>query len=113
MIESPKHDLTTGPVGAHLRRQRTPFAFGLVAIFSFDAADMFFISRLGEAPLAAVAFALPLIWLTYGIGIGLEAGAASCVSRAVGRGDRALFGHHPPALPVPAPRSNDRAHWPD
>ena len=88
MIESPKHDLTTGPVGAHLRRQGTPFAFGLVAIFSFDAADMFFISRLGEAPLAAVAFALPLIWLTYGIGIGLEAGAASCVSRAVGRGDR-------------------------
>ena len=88
MTESPKHDLTTGPVGAHLRRQGTPFAFGLVAIFSFDAADMFFISRLGEAPLAAVAFALPLIWLTYGIGIGLEAGAASCVSRAVGRGDR-------------------------
>ncbi|MBT8039737.1 MAG: MATE family efflux transporter [Xanthomonadales bacterium] len=64
-----------------------PFALGLVAIFSFDAADMFFISRLGEAPLAAVAFALPLIWLTYGIGIGLEAGAASCVSRAVGRGE--------------------------
>lgn len=87
MAESAKHDLTSGPVGAHLRRQGTPFAFGLVAIFSFDAADMFFISRLGEAPLAAVSFVLPLIWLTYGIGIGFEAGAASCVSRAVGRGD--------------------------
>ena len=90
MAESKKNDLTTGPVGAHLRRQGTPFALGLVAIFSFDAADMFFISRLGNAPLAAVSFALPLIWLTYGIGIGFEAGAASCVSRAVGKGDHGL-----------------------
>jgi putative MATE family efflux protein len=28
---------------------------------------------------------MPVIWLIYGIGIGFEAGAASCVSRAVGR----------------------------
>jgi len=82
-----KQDLTTGPVAAHLRRQGTPFALGLVAIFSFEAADLFFISRLGDAPLAAISFTMPLIWLIYGIGIGFEAGAASCVSRAVGRGD--------------------------
>lgn len=87
MTENRKNDLTIGPVGAHLRRQGMPFGLGLVAIFSFDAADLFFISRLGESPLAAVSFALPLIWLVYGIGIGFEAGAASCVSRAVGRGD--------------------------
>ena len=30
---------------------------------------------------------MPVIWLFYGIGIGFEAGAASCVSRAVGRKD--------------------------
>ena len=30
---------------------------------------------------------MPVIWLIYGIGIGFEAGAASCVSRAVGRGN--------------------------
>jgi putative MATE family efflux protein len=83
-----KQDLTTGPVAAHLRRQGTPFALGLVAIFSFEAADLFFISRLGDAPLAAVSFTIPLIWLIYGIGIGFEAGAASCVSRAVGRRDQ-------------------------
>jgi len=70
-----------------LRRQGTPFALGLVAIFSFEVADLFFISKLGDAPLAAVSFAMPVIWLIYGIGIGFEAGAASCVSRAVGRGN--------------------------
>lgn len=89
MAETRKHDLTAGPVAAQLRRQGTPFALGLVAIFSFDAADLFFISRLGDDPLAAVSFTLPLIWLVYGIGIGFEAGAASCVSRAVGREDQA------------------------
>lgn len=88
MTSSEKQDLTTGPVAAHLRRQGIPFALGLVAIFSFEAADLFFISRLGDAPLAAISFTMPVIWLIYGIGIGFEAGAASCVSRAVGRGER-------------------------
>jgi len=84
---SDRGDLTTGPVAAHLRRQATPFGLGLVAIFSLEAADMYFISRLGDTPLAAVSFTMPVIWLIYGIGIGFEAGAASCVSRAIGRRD--------------------------
>ena len=78
-------DLTQGPVGAHLRRQGVPFSLGLVAIFSFEAVDLYFIGQLGDAPLAAIGFTLPVIWLLYGIGIGFEAGAASCVSRAVGK----------------------------
>lgn len=51
---------------------------------------MFFIARLGNIPLAAVSFTMPVIWLIYGIGIGFEAGAASCVSRAVGKKDNDL-----------------------
>ncbi len=81
------HDLTTGPVAAHLRRQAIPFSLGLVAIFSFEAVDLFFISRLGDAPLAAVSFTFPIIWLIYAIGMGFEVGAASCISRAIGRRD--------------------------
>lgn len=83
-------DLTTGPVGGHLRRQTQAFALGLVAIFSFEAVDLFFISRLGDAPLAAVSFTFPIIWLVYGIGIGFEAGTASVVSRAIGRRDHGM-----------------------
>lgn len=74
-------------MGANLRRQALPFSVGLIAIFSLEAIDLFFIAQLGEDPLAALSFVLPVIWLVYGIGIGLEAGVASCVSRAVGRGD--------------------------
>ena len=78
-------DLTHGPVAGHLRRQGIPFGLGLIAIFSFEAVDLFFIGQLGDAPLAAIGFTLPVIWLLYGIGIGFEAGVASCVSRAVGK----------------------------
>lgn len=88
MTSTEKHDLTTGPVASHLFRQASPYALSLVALFSFEAVDLFFISQLGDAPLAAISFTFPLIWLIYGIGIGFEAGAASCIARAVGRGDR-------------------------
>ena len=82
--------LTSGSVSGNLRKQATPFAWALVAIFSFEAVDLFFISRLGDAPLAAIAFTFPIVWLVYGIFIGFEAGTASCVSRAVGRNDNEL-----------------------
>lgn len=83
-------DLTKGPVAGNLRRQAVPFSIGLIAIFSFEAVDLYFIGQLGDAPLAAIGFTLPVIWLLYGIGIGFEAGAASCVSRAIGKNRQGL-----------------------
>ena len=80
-------DLTTGPVPAHLRRQAAPMALGLIAIISFDAVDLFFVSRLGNEQLAAISFCFPILWLLTSVIIGFEAGAASTVSRAVGKGD--------------------------
>ena len=65
-------------------------ALGLLAIFSFEAVDLFFIAQLGDKPLAAVSFTFPIIWLLVGIGIGFEAGASSCVSRAIGKGNEYL-----------------------
>jgi len=83
-------DLTNGPVAAHLRRQATPFAVGLIALISFDAVDLFFVSRLGDESLAAISFTFPIVWLLSSIIIGFEAGAASCISRAVGKNDQPM-----------------------
>jgi putative MATE family efflux protein len=80
-------DLTQGPVSAHLRRQAAPMALGLIAIISFDAVDLFFVSRLGDAQLAAISFCFPVLWLLTSVIIGFEAGAASTISRAVGKKD--------------------------
>jgi len=84
------YNLTTGPVAGHLLRQGAPMTMGLIAIFSFEATDLFFISMLGDKSLAAVSFTFPIIWLLMGIGIGFEAGAASCISRAIGKGNHHL-----------------------
>ena len=62
-------------------------AFGLVAIISFDAVDLFFVSQLGDMPLAAIAFCFPILWLLTSVIIGFEAGTASCISRAIGKQD--------------------------
>jgi putative MATE family efflux protein len=80
-------DLTTGSVSGHLRRQASPVAIGLVALISFEFVDLLFVSQLGDAELAAISFAFPVVWFLGSIAIGYEAGAASCVSRAAGRGD--------------------------
>ena len=60
---------------------------GLVAIISFDAVDLFFVSLLGDAPLAAISFTFPVVWLLSSIIIGFEAGVASSISRAIGQND--------------------------
>jgi putative MATE family efflux protein len=81
-------DLTKGPVAGHLRRQAAPMALGLIAIISFDAVDLFFVSQLGDAHLAAISFCFPVLWLLTSVIIGFEAGAASTISREVGRGNQ-------------------------
>ena len=83
-------DLTTGTVSTHLRKQATPMAFGLVAIISFDAVDLFLVAQLGDMPLAAIAFCFPVLWLLTSVIIGFEAGAASVISRATRRKDEQM-----------------------
>jgi len=65
-------------------------SLGLIAVFAVDALNLFYISRLGIAELAAaVGFAGTLMFFTTSIAIGLTIAVSALTARALGRGDRA------------------------
>lgn len=83
-----QRNLTTGPVWLNLVRLAGPMMFGIAATMSVQLVDTFFVGKLGTAPLAALSFSFPIAFTLASLSIGLSAGAASVVSRAVGRGHR-------------------------
>ena len=83
-----RRDLTTGAVWWNLVRLAGPMLFGIAAVISVQLVDTFFVGRLGTGPLAALSFSFPVSLTLTSLSIGLSAGAASVVSRAIGRRHR-------------------------
>ena len=81
---SNSRDLTSGSVARHLFRLAGPMAFGIIAIVSVSLVDTYFIGLLGTEPLAAISFTFPITLTMTSLAIGLSAGSASTVSRAIG-----------------------------
>ena len=81
-------DLTSGPVWLNLLRLAWPMLFGIAAVMSVQLVDTYFVGKLGTDPLAALSFSFPIALTLASVSIGLSAGAASVVSRAIGRGHR-------------------------
>jgi putative MATE family efflux protein len=68
---------------------------GLVAMFTVDLVDMYFLSLLGEQELAAaVGFGGTLLFFLTAISIGLQIGMGALVSRAEGARDREQAGRY-------------------
>lgn len=65
-----------------------PMMFGIIAVLSVSLVDTYFVGRLGTNPLAALSFTFPVTLAVSSLSIGLGAGAASVVSRAIGASDR-------------------------
>jgi putative MATE family efflux protein len=62
-------------------------AIGLIAVFSVDLLNLFYISLLGQQPIAAsVGFAGAVGYFQASLGIGLTIGVGAVVSRAIGAG---------------------------
>ncbi|MCP5080337.1 MAG: MATE family efflux transporter [Alphaproteobacteria bacterium] len=60
-------------------------AFGLMAVFFVDLADMYFLSLLGEAEVAgAIGFAGAVVFINLSIGIGIAITSSALVSRSIG-----------------------------
>lgn len=81
-------DLTSGPVRGHLMHLGAPMVLGIIAVMAISLADAWFVGQLGLEPLAAISFTFPVVFSIASVAIGLGAGAASVVSRAIGTGDR-------------------------
>lgn len=77
-------DLTTGPVWRRLLAMTGPMMIGLLSVLSVGLADAIYVGRLGEIPLAAMGYVFAFTLTISSLGIGLSAGAASVVARAIG-----------------------------
>lgn len=80
-------NLTQGPIAKTLISLTSPMVWGLIAIISINLVDTFFIAKLGEDPLAAMSFSLPIIMILMNATLGLSVGTGSLISRAIGGGD--------------------------
>ncbi len=80
----------TGSTMRHVIAMTAAGSFGLMAIFVVDFLNLFYISLLGEAELAAaIGYAGTVLAFNIAIGIGLSIAASALVSRRLGAGDRA------------------------
>ncbi|MFQ5566666.1 MAG: MATE family efflux transporter [Paracoccaceae bacterium] len=81
---------TTGSTMRHVAVMTTTGAVGLMSLFLVDVANLFYISLLGQAELAAaIGFAGTVQFFMVSVSIGLSIAVTATVSRAVGAGDRA------------------------
>ncbi|MBS8239865.1 MATE family efflux transporter [Marinobacter lipolyticus] len=64
-----------------------PMLFGVLSLMTFQLADSAFIGQLGQAPLAALGFTLPMQQLIIGLQVGLGIATTAIISRTLGQGD--------------------------
>lgn len=83
-----KATLTQGSIHNHLIKLTLPMILGLIAIFLFNLADTFFISKLGTPQLAAMAFTFPISFIIMGITFGLGTGTSAIVGIYIGQKDQ-------------------------
>lgn len=81
----------SGPTMGHVVRMTLTGAAGITFVFVVDAANLFWLSQLGEPILmAAIGYAFAIQFFTVSIGVGLMIATTALVSRSIGRGERAL-----------------------
>lgn len=80
----------TGSTMGHVVRMTATGAFGITFVFLVDAANLFWLSQLGQPHLvAAIGFAYAIQFFSVSTGVGLMIAATALVSRRIGEGNRA------------------------
>ncbi len=81
----------TGSTMGHVARMTLSGAMGITFVFVVDAANLFWISQLGDPQLvAAVGFSFAVHFFSVSSGIGLMIASTALVSRSIGTGNRDL-----------------------
>ncbi|MEM6757976.1 MAG: MATE family efflux transporter [Pseudomonadota bacterium] len=80
----------TGSTMGHVVRMTAAGAFGITFVFAVDAANLVWLSQLGQPQLvAAIGFAYAIQFFSVSSGVGLMIAATALISRRIGEGDRA------------------------
>lgn len=81
----------TGSTMGHVLRMTATGAFGITFVFLVDAANLVWLSQLGDPRLvAAIGFAFAIQFFSVSSGVGLMIACTALVSRSIGEGDRLL-----------------------
>ncbi|MGZ5105905.1 MAG: MATE family efflux transporter [Usitatibacter sp.] len=86
-------DLTHGPIPRHLVEMAIPIAMGMLLQTLYFIVDLYFVSRLGDAPLAGVSSGGNLMFVVFALTQMLGVGTVAMVSHAVGRKSQAEANH--------------------
>ena len=86
---------TQGSILRHILVMTSVSTVGILALVSADLVDMYFLSLLGQAELAAaIGFSGILLFFLLSAGMGLQIGMGALVARAKGQHDRKLAGRY-------------------
>ena len=86
-------DLTQGPIPRHVIEMAVPIAVGMLVQTLYFFVDLYFVSQLGDAPLAGVSAGGNLMFVVFALTQMLGVGTVAMVSHAVGRKDREGANH--------------------
>lgn len=88
-VPNPKAKFVTGSTMRHVITMTVTGSVGLLGLFLVDFANLYYISLLGEAELAAaIGFAGTLVFFNISISIGIMIAAGALVSRSLGEENR-------------------------
>ena len=87
-LNGSEQDFTTGPVPRAVILLSIPMVLEMVLESVFAVTDVFFVSRLGAAAVAAVGLTESLLAITYALAMGISIAVTAVVSRRWGEHDR-------------------------
>ena len=76
--------MTEGPIGKSITSLMFPMMMGMIALFSYNIADTYFVGQLGTLELAAISFTFPVGFIVGAVTMGFGIGTASVCARLFG-----------------------------